>query len=163
MERAPLSLVSTTEELLERKSSGSGLENRKYGRRDPSRRPRGTLYQQQLAITSPTCGGRPIGIVSSNVLFLLFILFPYPFLLYSSLLRAFPSRFSFFLCVPFIFYPLSFLRLLSLILTVSSVHSYFLFVFFPYLLLPLCCSFHHISLYLIHTFSFLPFCPLPRY
>jgi hypothetical protein len=31
----PLSLVSTTEELLVRKSSGSGLENRDYGRRDP--------------------------------------------------------------------------------------------------------------------------------
>jgi hypothetical protein len=28
LERDPLSLVSTTEELLERKSSGSGLENR---------------------------------------------------------------------------------------------------------------------------------------
>jgi hypothetical protein len=37
-----LSLVSTTEELLERKSSGSGLENRDYGRRDPSHWPRGT-------------------------------------------------------------------------------------------------------------------------
>jgi hypothetical protein len=37
LERGPLSLVSTTEELLGRKSSGSGLENRKYGRRDPSR------------------------------------------------------------------------------------------------------------------------------
>jgi hypothetical protein len=31
--RGPLSLVSTTEELLGRKSSGSGLENRNYGRR----------------------------------------------------------------------------------------------------------------------------------
>jgi hypothetical protein len=30
-------ISSTTEELLERKSSGSGLENREYGRRDPSR------------------------------------------------------------------------------------------------------------------------------
>jgi hypothetical protein len=30
-------LVSTIEELLERKSSGSGLEIREYGRRDPSR------------------------------------------------------------------------------------------------------------------------------
>jgi hypothetical protein len=38
LERGPFSLVSTTEELLERKSSGSGLENREYGRRDPSRR-----------------------------------------------------------------------------------------------------------------------------
>jgi hypothetical protein len=33
----PLSLVSTTEELLVRKISGSGLEIREYGRRDPSR------------------------------------------------------------------------------------------------------------------------------
>jgi hypothetical protein len=32
MERGPLSLVSTTEELLERKSSGSGLESQDYGR-----------------------------------------------------------------------------------------------------------------------------------
>jgi hypothetical protein len=32
--------MNTTEELLERKSSGSGLEIREYGRRDP----RGTLY-----------------------------------------------------------------------------------------------------------------------
>jgi hypothetical protein len=36
-ERGPFSLVSTTEELLERKSSGSGLEILEYGRRDPSR------------------------------------------------------------------------------------------------------------------------------
>jgi hypothetical protein len=36
LERGPLNLVSTIEELLERKSSGSGLENREYGRRDPS-------------------------------------------------------------------------------------------------------------------------------
>jgi hypothetical protein len=37
LERGPLSLVSTTEELLGRKSSGSCLESRDYGRRDPSR------------------------------------------------------------------------------------------------------------------------------
>jgi hypothetical protein len=37
LEQGPLSLVSTIEELLERKSSGSGLESRDYGRRDPSR------------------------------------------------------------------------------------------------------------------------------
>jgi hypothetical protein len=36
-ERGPLNLVSTIEELLEIKSSGSGLENRGYGRRDSSR------------------------------------------------------------------------------------------------------------------------------
>jgi hypothetical protein len=37
LERGPLSLVSTTEELLGRNSSGSGLEIREYGRRDSSR------------------------------------------------------------------------------------------------------------------------------
>jgi hypothetical protein len=36
LERGQLSLVSTIEELLGRKSSGSGLENREYGRRNPS-------------------------------------------------------------------------------------------------------------------------------
>jgi hypothetical protein len=61
LERGPLSLVSTTEEQLRRKSSGSCLENREYGRRDPSRWPRGTLYAQKLAITSPS--GRSVGIV----------------------------------------------------------------------------------------------------
>jgi hypothetical protein len=35
--RGALRLVSTTEELLERKSSGSGLEIPEYRRRDPSR------------------------------------------------------------------------------------------------------------------------------
>jgi hypothetical protein len=35
LERGPLSLVSTKEELIVRKRSGSSLENREYGRRDP--------------------------------------------------------------------------------------------------------------------------------
>jgi hypothetical protein len=35
-ERGPLSFVSTTEELLGRESSDSGLEYREYGCRDPS-------------------------------------------------------------------------------------------------------------------------------
>jgi hypothetical protein len=43
LERGPLSLVSTTVELLGRKNSGSGLENREYGRRDSSRWPRGIV------------------------------------------------------------------------------------------------------------------------
>jgi hypothetical protein len=64
-ERGPLSLLSTTEELLERKSSGSGLEIREYGRRDPSRWPRDTLYPQILALTLPTSGGRSVGITRS--------------------------------------------------------------------------------------------------
>jgi hypothetical protein len=37
LERGPLSLVSTADELLGRKSSGSDLESREYGRRDPLR------------------------------------------------------------------------------------------------------------------------------
>jgi hypothetical protein len=37
LERGPLSLMSTTEELLGINSSGSGLESRKYGRGDPMR------------------------------------------------------------------------------------------------------------------------------
>jgi hypothetical protein len=63
LERGPLSLMSTIEEVLGRNSSGSGLENQEYGRGDPLRWPRDTLYPQKLALTSPTCGGRSIGIV----------------------------------------------------------------------------------------------------
>jgi hypothetical protein len=37
VELGPLSLASAIEEVLGRKRSGSGLENRDYGRRDPSR------------------------------------------------------------------------------------------------------------------------------
>jgi hypothetical protein len=63
LERGPLSLVRIIEELLERRSSGSGQEIRINGRGDPLRWPRDTLYPQKLAITSPTSGGRSVGIV----------------------------------------------------------------------------------------------------
>jgi hypothetical protein len=63
LQRGPLSLVSTIEELLGRNSSGCGLENREYGRGDPLRWPRDTLYPQKLALTSPKYGGRSVGIV----------------------------------------------------------------------------------------------------
>jgi hypothetical protein len=57
--------VSTTD-LLERKSSCSGLENRDYGSRGPAvlatRQP---LYPQKLALTLPTSNGRSVGIVHS--------------------------------------------------------------------------------------------------
>jgi hypothetical protein len=66
LERGPLSLVSTIEELFGRKSSGSGLESRKYGFKDPSRWPRDTFYPQKFALTSPTSGGRSVGIVRSG-------------------------------------------------------------------------------------------------
>jgi hypothetical protein len=45
---------------------GSGLENREYGRGDPSRWSLGTLYPQKLALTSPTSGGLSVGIVRSR-------------------------------------------------------------------------------------------------
>jgi hypothetical protein len=65
LEWDPLSLVSTTEELLERKSSGSGLEDREYGSGDPLRLPRDILSPQKLALTSPTSGDRSVSIVRS--------------------------------------------------------------------------------------------------
>jgi hypothetical protein len=63
LERGPLNLISKTEELLGRNSSGSGLENREYGRGDSLRWPRDTLCRQKLALTSPTCSGRSVGTV----------------------------------------------------------------------------------------------------
>jgi hypothetical protein len=70
LERGPLSLVGAIEELLERKSSGSGLENRYYG-------PRGSdaLTTQKLAPNSPTSGGRLVGIVRSRTHATEFVLF----------------------------------------------------------------------------------------
>jgi hypothetical protein len=66
LERGPLSLVSTIEELLERKIRGCRLESREYGHKDPSRWPRGTFYPQKLALTSPTSGYCSVGIVHSR-------------------------------------------------------------------------------------------------
>jgi hypothetical protein len=80
LERYPLSLVSTFEELLDRKSSRCGLEHRDYVRRDPPRWPRGTLYPQKLALTSQINGGRSIGIVRSRNKATEFIIYFYYFL-----------------------------------------------------------------------------------
>jgi hypothetical protein len=66
LEQGPLSLVSTIEELLGRKSSGSGLEIRECGYRDHSRGLGDTLYPQKLALTSPTSDGRSVRIVRSR-------------------------------------------------------------------------------------------------
>jgi hypothetical protein len=65
LKRGALSLVSTTEELLGRKSSGSGLEIREYVREDPLRWTRDTPLSANLTLTSPTSGGRSVGIVRS--------------------------------------------------------------------------------------------------
>jgi hypothetical protein len=67
LERDPLSLVSTTEELLGRKNSGSGLESREYESRDPSRQANDThSIRKTLALASPTSRGRSVGIVRSR-------------------------------------------------------------------------------------------------
>jgi hypothetical protein len=66
LKRGPLSLVSTTEELLRRKSSSSGPENWEYVRGDPSCWQHGTLHQQTLALTSLTSGGRSVSIGRSR-------------------------------------------------------------------------------------------------
>jgi hypothetical protein len=66
LERGPLRLVSITEELLGRKSSGSGLETREYDCRDPPRWPRYTRYMQKLTLTWLRNGGRSVGIVRSR-------------------------------------------------------------------------------------------------
>jgi hypothetical protein len=63
LERGPHSLVRIIEELLEWKVAAPGLENRDYGRGDPSYWPRDTVYQLKLALTSPTGCGRSVGIV----------------------------------------------------------------------------------------------------
>jgi hypothetical protein len=53
LERGPLNLVSTTEELLERKSSGFALENRKHGRGDSSRRLRDIPLSAKVGTNFP--------------------------------------------------------------------------------------------------------------
>jgi hypothetical protein len=63
LERGPLSLVSTTEELLDRKVAApvKKTENTAVGIRDADH-----VYPQKLAITSPTSGGRSVGMVRSR-------------------------------------------------------------------------------------------------
>jgi hypothetical protein len=59
--------VSTTEELLQRKSSGSGLENLYYGRRGSADYAT-SLYQPKLSLTSPTSGGSSVGTMKPSVI-----------------------------------------------------------------------------------------------
>jgi hypothetical protein len=52
--------------LLGRRGGGSGLEEREWGRGDPSRWPRGALYPRELPLASPTGCGRKTGVVRSR-------------------------------------------------------------------------------------------------
>jgi hypothetical protein len=65
-ERIPLSLVSTTEELLDRKVAAPvyKTENTAVGIRHADHV--ATSIRKKLAITSPTSGGRSVGIVHSR-------------------------------------------------------------------------------------------------
>jgi hypothetical protein len=65
LERGPLSLMSTIEELLGRNGSGSSLEIQEYSCGDPLHWPRDTLYLQKLSLTSLTSGSRLVNIVHS--------------------------------------------------------------------------------------------------
>jgi hypothetical protein len=66
LERGPLSLLSTTEELLDRKVAAPvyKTENMAVGIRLADQV--APLYPQKLAITSPTSGGRSVGVVRSR-------------------------------------------------------------------------------------------------
>jgi hypothetical protein len=66
LERGPLSLVSTIEEILGRNISGSGLETREYGRRDLSRWPRNILYPQKVGSNFAHKQCQSVGIVRSR-------------------------------------------------------------------------------------------------
>jgi hypothetical protein len=63
LERGPLSLESTTDELLQRKSSGYCLENREYGRADPLRWLRYTTLSAKVGTNF--VDSRSVGIVRS--------------------------------------------------------------------------------------------------
>jgi hypothetical protein len=65
LERRPVSLVSTIEELLGRNSSCSGLKSREYSCGDPFCWPCNILNAQKLALTWPTSGSRSVDIVDS--------------------------------------------------------------------------------------------------
>jgi hypothetical protein len=62
LEQSPLSLVRITEELLEWISSGSGQENQINGRGIRCAGHTTPSIRKKLALTSPTSGGRSIGI-----------------------------------------------------------------------------------------------------
>jgi hypothetical protein len=65
LERGPFSLVTTIEELLESKSSSSGLENRDYDRRDPPRVDHATPLYPLKVCTNFSNKRRPLGRSSS--------------------------------------------------------------------------------------------------
>jgi hypothetical protein len=66
LERGPLSLVSTTEELRGRKSHGSGLQSREYGLGIRHADHVAPSIRKTLALTALTSGSLSVGIVRSR-------------------------------------------------------------------------------------------------
>ena len=66
LERGPLSLVRSIEEVLEERVAASVQKTEINGLGDPLRWPRDTALRKKLALTSPTGGGRSVGIVRSR-------------------------------------------------------------------------------------------------
>jgi hypothetical protein len=71
LEGGPLSLATTIQELLERRSSGSGLGNRDNGHTDYET----PLYPQKWALTSQPSGGRSVSVVRLRTQATEFVLF----------------------------------------------------------------------------------------
>jgi hypothetical protein len=67
LERGPLSLVSTTEELLGKESSGSDLESREYAVGIRHADHVAPSIRKKLALTSLTSGGCSVGIVRLRI------------------------------------------------------------------------------------------------
>jgi hypothetical protein len=112
--------VSTIEELLERKSSGSGLESRNYGGRDPSCWPCGTLYPQKFALTSLTSGGRSVGIVRSRTQATVFSLV----LVILIFLLDFPQIFYMLSSSPLVLHALPILYIINSNILFASLNTY---------------------------------------
>jgi hypothetical protein len=66
LERGALSLVSTIEELLGRNSSGSGLENREYGRKGSVSLTTLQPLSEKVGTNFSESRGRSVGIVRSR-------------------------------------------------------------------------------------------------
>jgi hypothetical protein len=75
-------------DLLEWKGSGSGLENQNSRPWNPLRWPRDTLYLQKFALTSPTSGGRSVGIVRLRTKATEFVSFNFNSYVYITVLNA---------------------------------------------------------------------------
>jgi hypothetical protein len=93
LERGPLSLVSATEELFERKVAAPIQKTEITAVGDPLRWPHDTFYPQNLALTWPTSGGRSVGIVRSRTRATEFVsLFSIKMADISNIWRIFPLR-----------------------------------------------------------------------